>query len=100
MRVKELCVTKLRVFERFVCVTKLCVKELCVIKMCVKELCVRKLGVTKLCVCEKAVCVSNVVSGLAARFAIVPNFSKSFRAPAMFGKFTIVARNLGRPLCF
>ena len=80
--------------------TKLCVKELCVIKMCVRVVC-EKVGCDKVvCVCEKAVCVSNVVSGLAARFAIVPTFSKSFRAPAMFGKFTIVARNLGRPLCF
>ena len=75
----------------------MCLKDLCV---CDKVVCDKEERDKVVCVCEKAVCVSNVVSGLAARFAIVPTFSKSFRAPAMFGKFTIVARNLGRPLCF
>ena len=43
--------------------------------------------------------VPNIVaSWLLSRFAIVANFSKLFRAPAMFGRFTIVARILGRPI--
>ena len=37
----------------------------------------------------------NIVSWLVARFAIVPKKTKLFWTYALFGRFTIVARNLG-----
>ena len=41
---------------------------------------------------------NNGVSWLVSRVAIVAKFSKLFRTPAMFGRFTILARILGRPI--
>ena len=41
--------------------------------------------------------VHNVVSWLVARFAIVQFFQIMLNPHALFGRFTIVARNLGRP---
>ena len=42
--------------------------------------------------------IRNVGCWLVDRFAIVPIFSKLFWTLALFGRFTIVARNLGRAI--
>ena len=49
--------------------------------------------------CSKPLFV-DVASWLVSRFAIVPCFSKLFWAHALFGRFAIVPRNLGRQILF